>query len=78
MKALPKTRRRARRWLPSPARSSISTSRSTASSQLWIEQGIEMGRPSRIRLEMDVAGGKLTAGRIGGHAVRVAEGTLFV
>ena len=48
------------------------------SSQFWIEQGVEMGRPSRIRLEMDVAGGKLTAGRIGGHAVRVAEGTLFV
>lgn len=44
----------------------------------WIEQGIEMGRPSRIRLEMDVEGGAITAARIGGHAVKVAEGTLFV
>lgn len=46
-------------------------------SQFWIEQGIEMGRPSAIRLEIDVAGGEMTAARIGGHAVRVAEGTLF-
>jgi trans-2,3-dihydro-3-hydroxyanthranilate isomerase len=46
-------------------------------SQFWIEQGIEMGRPSSIRLEIDVAGGTLTAARIGGHAVKVAEGTLF-
>ena len=42
----------------------------------WIEQGIE-GRPSRIRLEIDVEGGAITAARIGGHAVKVAEGTLF-
>ncbi|MDN2566129.1 PhzF family phenazine biosynthesis protein [Aquibium sp. A9E412] len=46
--------------------------------RLWIEQGIEMGRPSRIRVEIDVAGGKLAGGRIGGQAVRIAEGTLFV
>ncbi|PSM17846.1 PhzF family phenazine biosynthesis protein [Nitratireductor sp. StC3] len=44
----------------------------------WIEQGVEMGRPSRIRLEVETAGGALTAARIGGHAVRVADGTLFV
>ena len=43
----------------------------------WIEQGIEMGRPSRIRLEIDVESGAMTGGRIGGHAVRVAEGVLF-
>ncbi|MER9253072.1 PhzF family phenazine biosynthesis protein [Mesorhizobium sp. M0598] len=47
-------------------------------SQLWIEQGLEMGRPSRIRLELNVEGGKLTAARIGGHAVKVAEGSFFV
>lgn len=45
--------------------------------QIWIEQGIEMGRPSKIRLEMDISGGKIDAARIGGHALRVAEGTLF-
>lgn len=48
------------------------------SAQYWIEQGIEMGRPSRIRLELDVDKGAITAARIGGHAVRVAEGTLLV
>ncbi len=46
--------------------------------QCMIEQGTEMGRPSRIRLEMDVEGGRLAAARIGGHAVKVAEGTLHV
>ncbi len=43
-----------------------------------IEQGFEMGRPSLIRLEVTVAGGKLTNVRIGGNAVRVASGTLRV
>ncbi|CAI2934073.1 PhzF family phenazine biosynthesis protein [Aminobacter sp. P9b] len=46
--------------------------------RFWIEQGIEMGRPSRIRLELDVSGGNLVAARIGGHAVRTAEGVLLV
>lgn len=41
-----------------------------------IEQGVEMGRPSRIALELDIEGGRLAGGRIGGHAVRVASGTL--
>lgn len=44
----------------------------------WIEQGIEMGRPSRIRLEVEVKGGFAQRARIGGHAVRVAEGVLHV
>jgi len=44
----------------------------------WIEQGIEMGRPSRIRLEIDVHGGGIGSVRIGGAAVRVAEGKLFL
>ena len=47
-------------------------------SQFLIEQGIEMGRPSRIRLEVDVAGSRIVAARIGGPAVKAAEGTLFV
>ncbi|MEP9396193.1 PhzF family phenazine biosynthesis protein [Mesorhizobium sp. KR2-14] len=45
--------------------------------RIWIEQGMEMGRPSRIRLEIDVDGGKMITARIGGHAVKVAEGLLF-
>lgn len=46
------------------------------SQQIWIEQGYEMGRPSRIRLEIEVEAGRLKTARIGGQAVRVAEGTL--
>ena len=46
--------------------------------RIWIEQGLEMGRPSRIRLEMEVEGGEPVSGRIGGHAVRVAEGVLLL
>jgi trans-2,3-dihydro-3-hydroxyanthranilate isomerase len=45
--------------------------------RFWIEQGIEMGRPSRIRLEIDVENAKMAGARIGGHAVKVAEGLLF-
>ena len=45
-------------------------------SAFLIEQGVEMGRPSQIRLEIDGRGGAIHAARIGGHAVRVAEGTL--
>lgn len=46
--------------------------------QLSIEQGYEMGRPSQLRLELDIADQKLTGGRIGGFAVKIAEGHLFV
>lgn len=43
----------------------------------WIEQGIEIGRPSRIRLEFDVEQGRMSGARIGGQAVKVAEGVLY-
>jgi len=43
-----------------------------------VEQGYEMGRPSHITLTLVVKGGRLTVVRIGGHAVRVAEGRLKV
>lgn len=39
-----------------------------------IEQGFEMGRPSLIELEADVAGGRITAVRVGGSSVLVSEG----
>lgn len=45
---------------------------------LVIEQGYEMGRPSLITLGLDVSGGKLVAATIGGHAVRVSEGSLLL
>jgi trans-2,3-dihydro-3-hydroxyanthranilate isomerase len=41
-----------------------------------IEQGFEMGRPSLINLSIEVRGNKLVGARIGGHAVRVTEGTI--
>jgi trans-2,3-dihydro-3-hydroxyanthranilate isomerase len=44
----------------------------------WIEQGIEMGRPSRIRVELDVEKGSCSGARLGGHAVRLAAGKLHL
>lgn len=46
--------------------------------RLWLEQGQEMGRASRLRLELDIVDQKFTGGRIGGSAVKTAEGQLFV
>lgn len=43
-----------------------------------VEQGVEMGRPSTIQLEIDVDGGQIEAARIGGNAVVVGRGTLAV
>ena len=43
-----------------------------------IEQGFEMGRPSLIDLEIDVEANALDAVRIGGQAVIVARGELFL
>ena len=41
-----------------------------------INQGLEIGRPSRIFIEADVSGGKITAVRCGGTAVMMTEGTI--
>ncbi len=43
-----------------------------------IEQGHEMGRPSRIVLSIEVEGGAITGATIGGEAVVVASGELHV
>jgi trans-2,3-dihydro-3-hydroxyanthranilate isomerase len=43
-----------------------------------IEQGYEMGRPSRVVLTLIVEGGALDTVRIGGNAVRVTEGSLHI
>ncbi len=43
-----------------------------------VEQGVEMGRPSLLHVEADVAGGRTTAVRVGGRAVRMTEGSLAV
>jgi trans-2,3-dihydro-3-hydroxyanthranilate isomerase len=45
----------------------------------WVvEQGIEMGRPSRLEIEVDKAAGAVTAVRVGGSSVLVSEGTVRV
>jgi trans-2,3-dihydro-3-hydroxyanthranilate isomerase len=43
-----------------------------------IEQGFEMGRPSLIALSLEIERGRLATVRIGGHAVRVADGRITV
>jgi trans-2,3-dihydro-3-hydroxyanthranilate isomerase len=43
-----------------------------------VDQGIEMGRPSRLEIEADTTDGALTAVRVGGSAVLVSEGTMNV
>jgi trans-2,3-dihydro-3-hydroxyanthranilate isomerase len=43
----------------------------------WVvDQGLEMGRPSRLYVECDREGEVIQAVRVGGSAVMVAEGTL--
>jgi trans-2,3-dihydro-3-hydroxyanthranilate isomerase len=43
-----------------------------------IHQGVEMGRPSLLELEVDVSGGAVKAVRVGGASVLVSSGTLHV
>ncbi len=43
-----------------------------------IEQGLEMGRPSRIELTLNVARGTLASASIGGQAVITADGHLRI
>lgn len=43
-----------------------------------VEQGLEMGRASFMDLGIDVADATIKGERIGGYAVIIAEGTLFV
>lgn len=45
---------------------------------LPILQGVEMGRPSLIGLEVHIEKGTLAAARIAGKAVKVSEGTLYI
>ncbi|MEJ0058773.1 MAG: PhzF family phenazine biosynthesis protein [Terricaulis sp.] len=46
--------------------------------QLPILQGVEMGRPSLIGLELELDSGALKAVRISGNAVKVSEGAISV
>jgi trans-2,3-dihydro-3-hydroxyanthranilate isomerase len=53
-------------------------SRQTGTLRWIVEQGFEMGRPSLLHVEADVAEGSVVAVRVGGTAVRMSEGTLTV
>jgi trans-2,3-dihydro-3-hydroxyanthranilate isomerase len=52
--------------------------RQTGTLRWIVEQGFEMGRPSLLHVEADVADGLVVAVRVGGTAVRMSEGTLTV
>jgi trans-2,3-dihydro-3-hydroxyanthranilate isomerase len=43
-----------------------------------VDQGVEMGRPSRIEIEADKSAGAVTAIRVGGNAVMMTEGSLTI
>ena len=43
-----------------------------------IAQGFEMGRPSRLEIEIDKQGGEVTAVRVTGSAVLISEGNIEV
>lgn len=45
---------------------------------IQIEQGIEMGRPSTLMIEVELKGGAITVVRVGGTAVSIAEGNIRV
>jgi trans-2,3-dihydro-3-hydroxyanthranilate isomerase len=45
----------------------------------WVvEQGVEMGRPSRLEIEVDKSAGEIRSVRVGGNAVMVSEGRIEV
>ena len=43
-----------------------------------VEQGVEMGRPSAIRVEADVYGARVSGVRVGGGTVLVSDGTMTI
>ena len=43
-----------------------------------LQQGVERGRPSLLQASATVAGGRVAAVRVGGHAVRVSEGQIRI
>lgn len=54
------------------------TPRDGATLRWVVEQGIEMGRASRLEVEADKHDGQVTAVRVGGASVLVSEGTIEV
>jgi trans-2,3-dihydro-3-hydroxyanthranilate isomerase len=46
--------------------------------RLDVEQGVDMGRPSLMNVQIQQSEGAITGVRVGGHAVLVARGELFL
>lgn len=47
-------------------------------SRFVVRQGVEMGRPSTLVVEVDAAGGKAIAARVSGNAVAVSSGEVAI
>ena len=43
-----------------------------------VDQGVEMGRPSRLEVEADLVGGAVTAIRVAGQSVLVSQGEMVI
>jgi trans-2,3-dihydro-3-hydroxyanthranilate isomerase len=50
----------------------------TGTTAFALRQGVEMGRPSDLRLTIDTAGGDIAAVRVAGQAVKIASGTIRI
>lgn len=51
---------------------------SSGTAKWTVEQGVEMGRPSVLRLEADIRDGSVTGVRVGGQSVIVSEGLMEI
>jgi len=57
----------------------LATGALTDGTSVWtVRQGVEMGRPSALRLSVDVSAGAVTAIRVAGSAVKIAEGRIRI
>jgi trans-2,3-dihydro-3-hydroxyanthranilate isomerase len=45
---------------------------------ILVRQGVEMGRPSEIELQLVIRNGALESAEIGGHAVVVSRGEIIL
>jgi trans-2,3-dihydro-3-hydroxyanthranilate isomerase len=56
----------------------LTATQSSGTLRWRVEQGFEMQRPSLIDVEADLQDGIITAVRVGGHAVLISQGEMFV
>ena len=61
-----------------PGQIALGENLSDGTHRWMIEQGFEMGRPSKIQATVKVENGALSAVRIGGSAVAVQKGKIFL